>query len=738
MLLGTLGIGALSAAAQVALPTPAAAADALPRVAAIASPARSLFADNEQVLARYLMSVAGMANDIVDNDPKLYGFMGGGWWRPVETQSPSNASVMEHVATLAWFYANERPWNPYYRDANLLKRLEASIRYYTSLQLTDGSYPEQPGKTNLASTTFGTTAQAVTYEALRSFGVSYDSRLQLRRSIERSVTWFMNTKAEHWSAPVLYFNQVAAGLVAAQRSLQVLDKPTTTQEAVNERISYLMKKGQSPAGFFHEPSGVDFGYNFTVALPDLAWLYRHTQHADLVPAVQRYVEFMRYAIVREPVTGELTHVPALHVRNVTAALSRPADDLSDRAALAKDFLAHVPDLALFFATAEAKAQARAAFSSSTKSISALSKPDTSPRTWMYGILAPTGPAKADRDTVEAALPSLTTERFTEYVSGSKKDQYLFVRRPSYYAVSVFGDWLRTYRSTRQLGTLWSPAMGTILVGTNNPDAPEGWETVGPQGVFSTRQSSSISRFYDSRASTGAQQMKEDQLTARSTLFAQRTESTAGTSQYETGWGYWDHGLRCTFITQQAGECTHRLPLLLKAGDMLTFTDGSTFGPGDVDREVQTSSIVLTRDGHQVLFSLGAKPLRVFVKRTGQEIAGGIIHRIGVLFEKQLDLGIVFLSEDPDQTVQVEAHRHASGDISMRVTTLPGLRGAKLSVAGAASSAQLIVPDVADYSVSEQTLRASGARARSLSEELVIVMATAPDGSVIITSETRIV
>ncbi|PPF38510.1 hypothetical protein [Pseudoclavibacter sp. AY1H1] len=738
MLVGALSIGALATATHIALPTPAAAATALTKLPAITSPARTLFAENEQVLARYLMSVTGMANDIVDNDDATYGFMGGGWWRPANTQTTTNSRIMEHVATLAWFYANERPWNPYYRNGDLLKRLEAAIRYYTSLQMKDGSYPEYRGESSLAATTFGIVAQADTYEALRTFGVSYDARLQLRQSMERAVAWFMNPKAAHWTPPVSAFNQASAGLVGAQRSLQVLDKPTTTQAAVNERITYLIAKGQAPAGFFHEPYGVDFGYNFTVTLPDLAWLYRHTQHPDLVPAVQRYVEFMRYAIIREPATGELNHVPALHVRNVTAAMSRPAEDLSDRAALAKDFLPHVPDLALFFATAEEKAQARAAFSSSTKGISALGKPDTSPRTWMYGVLAPIGPTSAERDSFEAALPSLTNERFTKYASGSKKDQYLFVRRPSYYAVSVFGDWLKSYRSTRQLGTLWSPTMGTILVGTNNPDAPEGWETVGPRGSFSTRQSSSTSLFYDSRASTGAQQMKDDQLPARSTLFAQRTEATAGTAQYATGWGYWDHGLRYTFITQQAGDCTHRLPLLLKAGDTLAFADGSTFAPGDTDREVQTSSLVLTRDGHRVLFSLGTKPVRVFIKRTGQEIAGGVIHRIGIVFQKQIDVNTVFLADDAAVTIQVEAHRHANGDVSMRVTSLPELRGARLAIAGAATGQQVAIPDVADYSVSEQTLRASNARARSVGDEVVTVTATGPDGTAIATSGAPIV
>ena len=67
-----------------------------------------------------------MTNDIVDTDP--YGFMGGGWWRT--PAQPFNARVQEHVFTLSWFYANRRPWNPYYRDPALLGRLDAALEHY--------------------------------------------------------------------------------------------------------------------------------------------------------------------------------------------------------------------------------------------------------------------------------------------------------------------------------------------------------------------------------------------------------------------------------------------------------------------------------------------------------------------------------------------------------------------------------------------------------------------------------
>ncbi|WP_271985728.1 hypothetical protein [Pseudoclavibacter terrae] len=666
-----------------------------------------------------------MANDVVDDpDVDAYGFMAGGWWRPVDAQTKTNSRIMEQVATLAWFCANQRDWNPLYQSTPLLARLEAAVDYYTSLQLEDGSYPEQEGNSSLAATAFGLTAQADAYEALGALGISSRTTLQLRVSIERAAAWFMNKDADHWSPPVRVFNQVAAGLVGAQRALQVLSQGPVDQIAINERISYLCANGQASAGFFHEPYGVDFGYNFTVAMPDIAWLLTQTEHPDLVPLVTRYMEFMQYAVLPEPDTGSLWHIPALHVRNVTTVVSRPRDDLSDRAALARVLLPAVPSVALFLSTSEEKTQARSDFRSSPDPIRQLPKRETSPRTWMYGRLAPDGPSKKERDAVEATLPVLTSERFSKLESGSAHEQYLFVRRPSYFVASVFGFWIRTYKSTRQLGTLWSPALGTILVGTNNPKAAEGWETLGPNGEFSTRQSSSTSEYFDSRTSTESQRIDAPQVAGKTTLFSQRAQSDAGPSEYTVGWGYWDQGLRFTFLTQREGECTQRLPILLKDGDTLTFSDGSTFSSGDDGREVLTSSLVLSRGGGRVLFDLGPNDLRVFITPTGNEMSGGEIHRVGVLFETQIVVNTVFLKANPLEAMQAEAHRHSNGDVSIRITIYPpGEQSiSRILISGTGFEREIDLPEPG-FQVHERTItpRQSGA-------ETVTVKAYSEDGS----------
>lgn len=720
-----LGMGGLAVGAHLAFSQEAGDGRTLAKVPTFSAPSRKLFDEREQVLAPYLMTVAPMANDVVDNpDAEAYGFMGGGWWRPVDAQTRSNSRIMEQVATLAWFCANQRTWNPLYQSIPLLARLEAAVQYYTSLQLEDGSYPEQEGNSSLAATAFGLTAQADAYEALSALGASSRVTFQLRASIERAAAWFMKKDADHWAPPVRVFNQVAAGLVGAQRALQVLPQWPMEQTAINERIAYLCANGQASAGFFHEPYGVDFGYNFTVAMPDIAWLLSQTDHPDLVPLVTRYMNFMQYAVLPEPDAGSLWHIPALHVRNVTTVVSRPRDDLSDRAALARVLLPQVPSIALFLSTSEEKAQARSDFRSSPDPIRQLPKRETSPRTWMYGRLAPDGPSKKARDTVEATLPALTSERFSKLESGSAHEQYLFVRRPTYYVVSVFGFWIRGYKSTRQLGTLWSPTLGTILVGTNNPEAAEGWETLGPGGEFTTRQSSSTSEYFDSRTSNESQKIDAPQVLRKTTLFAQRAQSDAGSSEYTVGWGYWDQGLRFTFLTQREGECTQRLPILLKDGDTLTLSDGSEFASGDDGREVLTSSLVLSRGGGRVLFDLGLNDLRVFIAPTGNEMSGGEIHRVGVLFETQIVVNTVFLKANPSEPMQAEAHRHGNGDVSIRITVYPPGEEviSQIRITGTGLEREIDLP-TPGFQVLERTITPSRTGA-----ETVTVNAYTEDGS----------
>lgn len=646
-----------------------------------------------------------MANDIV-GDGAYLGFMGGGWWRPEKYQNKHNARVMEHVSTLAWFYANERPWNVegqhLYRNTALLTRLEAAVDYYTSLQLADGSYPEYQKRSSLAATTFGMVAQADAYAALSEEGVSISSQRALRSSMLRAARWFMDPAAAHWDVPLMFFNQLTAGLVGVQRVLQVVENPPYSQDEINEKLAFLLSNGVAPAGFPHEPYGVDFGYNFTVAMPDLAWLHMQVGHPEIVAVVKKYIDFMRYEIIPEPGGPQLSHVAALHNRNVTSSVRRPADAISDRAALAKVFLSEVPSISLFLPTRDDEQKALSEFRSSHQAIQVLDKPHTSPRTWMYAPLAPQGPTAAQRASVEANLPLLRRNRFTKIDAGSVGDSYVFVRRPSYYTVGVFGEHPPGL-STRQLGVLWNPKMGTVLAGTNDPDAPEGWDSIGPGGKFSTRRSSSKISYFDGRA-TDAASMSVGDAAASTSLFMLRTQSAPDATDYATAWRYWDSGLGFTFFSARTGDCSQRLAAVLKKGDTLTFSDGTVFEEGDSDTSVSSRNLVLKRGSNRFLIDFGPVARRMTVTRSNATLAGGTMHRVEVGFSRQIDLQLVFLVGSASQDVMSEAHRHSDGSVSVRLVVPPFDRGAsgrvRISGAGVDEYVSITTPG---YQVIERTV-----------------------------------
>ena len=64
---------------------------------------------------------------------------------------------MEGILSLVWFYCTDKPWNIYYGDKTLKKRIEASLQFWFKIQNTDGRYSEYKiGQWSLAPTAFAT------------------------------------------------------------------------------------------------------------------------------------------------------------------------------------------------------------------------------------------------------------------------------------------------------------------------------------------------------------------------------------------------------------------------------------------------------------------------------------------------------------------------------------------------------------------------------------------------------
>ncbi|MDQ1654111.1 MAG: hypothetical protein QOI35_3311 [Cryptosporangiaceae bacterium] len=470
------GVASLAAIPELGTLRDASAATALAKIPGLpaGSPVRTAFVPLEQRYAPYLAILPGMTNDIVDTDDATRGFFAGGWWRT--PSSAYNARVQEHVYTLSWFLANPRPWNPYFRNEALANRLGAAIGHYLSLQHSDGSFPEYNiDEHGLAPTGFGIGYLAKTLANLRQVNLLPQSRAAIATALHTAMTWHLNSTNTIWGngGPIGYANQVSAGVAGSAVALSLVPDLELASQ-LRERIDYFAQHAQSPAGFFYEPTGMDINYNFEVLLPEIAELYLRTGSPTAASMARKFADWFGYNLLREPGdTGYLTYY-AVSARTSTAYYDNVIPD-PDRTNLASWFIPAVPQLAAFFTSAEDRAASRSAWAKESGPAPGPAKLDTSPRILThlpYGEVLPLNIVK------RAAISQLPYLRNTEFATirrdTATKQDYLYARRPAFYAGAYFGNRQseHVYAGT---GFFWTKATGTIVHAQQTPTGC--WGTV---------------------------------------------------------------------------------------------------------------------------------------------------------------------------------------------------------------------------------------------------------------------
>ncbi|MEV6609800.1 hypothetical protein [Kutzneria sp. NPDC051319] len=563
MLLGTAGLGAAlglgaGPTAAAAVPPPAGPFPSLPALPA-GAPVRRLFAPLEQRFASYLVILPGMANDVEVTDLATLGYLGGGWWRTPST--PTNARVQEHVYTFSWFLANCRPWNPYSGSVPLRNRLDAAIAHYLDLQHADGSWPEYSStEESKAATGFGIGYLAKTLRNLRQATVLGSRRGEIATALHSGMSWFLNPDNPIWASPIQYANQNAAGLSGATLALG-LDPDPAMRAKLAERIAYLAAHGQSPAGFFYEPTGMDINYNFEVLLPEIAEIHVLTGDRTVVSMAARFAEWFGYNVLREPdATGSLTYV-GMSARTTVTGYDDVVPD-PDRTNLGSFFVPEVPALAPFFTSAEDRAATRAAWHADPSPVAPLAKQDTSPRIIAH---APYGEALPSASTKRQAIRQLPYLRSTDFAVQRKDtatDQtYTYVRRPALYLAAFFGT--RPSEHVRaSAGLLWHPAAGTIV--QSQQDDAMCWASLLPNGNPDARSLLTASYRVGDRAWNGdAVQPRSAPVTVDYALPDGRI-STRLTITRNT----------VTRAVQGTSMLTEQVPLVLKPTDIVTFAGGA--------------------------------------------------------------------------------------------------------------------------------------------------------------------
>lgn len=575
--LGTRGVPAHAGTPDEAVPL----LDPLPPGA----PDRHQFALIEQRLAPYLVTLAPMVNEIVTPPSATAGWMAGGWWRtPAE---PFNARIQEHIYTLSWFYTNSRPWNPYAGDPALLARLDLAIHYYLGLQHADGSWPEyEPSERSRAATSFALGYLSKTLENLRRSDVLVPTQDAIVASLKRAMEWFLDPDNEGvWQSERIEFvNQPMAGLAGAALSLHLDPDPQLWQQ-FTARLDEIIAKGQSPAGFFYEPRGMDIAYNVNVTLSEMIEILDVVDKPELIAMVERLADWLGYNMVWEPDgAGFITNVagsartPVYFVDDV--ATEPQQKDLGSR------FCPLVPAMSAFYTSARDRVAGRLAWAASDEPVPVQERGATNPRIVVNIPYGEAFPSKREHREEISRLPYLASDRFTELRRDPQQQDYLFVRRPGLYTMAHYGVAATTLVRSG-LSLIWHPDAGAFVHGYHNSNT-QCWGTVLPNGGTDAGATTLMARYFEGDPQDGAELADAAAVAAAHDLGISWL-TTQGNIRGEAT--VTDRAI--TKRVEVTSDAVEQIPLVLRPTDRLTWSRGGSTSPG-VPQERSARALIVQR------------------------------------------------------------------------------------------------------------------------------------------------
>jgi len=430
------------------------------------------FNDSELEVPYFLFHFARVAN-AVEDEGEHRGFLRLRVNREPRDNEPYNARILEMQKVLAYFYTADRPWNPYRGHPAVRVRLEAMMDKWVRIQAPPdhpraGLFTEYgPENWSMAPTAFGCMAMAKTVDLLRRSDQPVDPvlmervRVALRRGVMALLTREdMQRHARQWS------NQFSPVYSSAMVYLSHWpDAELRSALAVGIRRSVAEDK--SPAGFYYEQGGPDFGYtsvherNVRVALPLLR------READLLTELAaseaKWVHWLRamYVPQQGPEGLPVFFTPAGLNTRTSHALQRMVE---------RPLGARVPESMALAQSREEREAERTRRRTALREHFGRWGPLPVPSAYSYrpSFVYMAGEAGGDwfpsaklRDAAVQAMPCFGLQPENRLFHDPLPLSAVTVRRPSYYAVLSAGR-IRVPRQNYGLGLLWNRDFGIAL------------------------------------------------------------------------------------------------------------------------------------------------------------------------------------------------------------------------------------------------------------------------------------
>ena len=515
------------------------------------------FSDEELDLPYYLQHFATVINAVVDHGP-LRGFHGLSVWRTQRNHRAYNARIMENILSFAYFYSLDRPWNPYRGHPAVRARLEAALDYWCRIQAPDGQFSEYGERDwNLAATAFATKFMSEALWCLRN-APPLDAAVLARaiaanRAAIRATLTIPSLYAHGRAFTNQYGNVWGGGL-----AFFALYPDPALRQLWEERLHQSRADFQSPAGFYYEANGPDFGYTMSTHNFNCrqAWPFlRGTSLADeFLQKETAWYGWLAYNATPEPEGSGF-------------ALNRAIESRQSHA----DFITHDTPLGEFIPLARAYAESReerqarlqrerAALVAAWPKVAPLAPGEMwtySPYAFLLRRATEWRPTTAERDAARRLLPMLARDRFVHQRTDPRQSVvYTFVRRPAYYATFTSGR-KATAQQTYGLGLLWHPRLGAVLQSQSRSDAAA-WGTR-PAGITAACESADFTARYllDGHRPVSPSLLPSDLPPGElSVLYPLGPTGEKTVSFGETG---------VVVAVRQAGAFSEQIPLLVPAG-----------------------------------------------------------------------------------------------------------------------------------------------------------------------------